>query len=90
MFRYFPRWSIEDTAKGSQWDLFDIQGKYNVWFTGGGLSWDTTKSCFEYNMLLFNQVQRSRDFTIVNVSITKFLQAEPAGNCAPSPGFYQG
>ncbi len=54
-FRYFPKWSIEDVADGIHYRMFDMQGWYGVWFIGGGMTWDSTKSCMEYNNLLLRQ-----------------------------------
>ena len=46
---YFPHWSFENVDRGFHWKLFDMQGKYGgLWFTGGGASWDSTKSVMEY------------------------------------------
>ena len=52
---YFPQWTVEDVDQGYHWSMFDMQGKDNIWFTGGGLSWDSVKSCMEYNNLLLRQ-----------------------------------
>ena len=46
---------MSDVDKGYHWKMFEIQGRKNVWFTGGGLSWDSVKSCMEYNNLLLRQ-----------------------------------
>lgn len=52
---YFPHWTVEQVDQGYHWDLFDMQGKYGLWFIGGGASWDSTKSVMEYNLLLLRQ-----------------------------------
>ena len=55
-FDYFPRWSIEETTKGIHWDMLDIQGKRNICYIGGGLSFDTTHNVIGYNNLLLDHM----------------------------------
>jgi len=55
-FRYFPQWDIARIANGAHWKLLRMQGKYGMWFTGGGALWDSTKGCMEYARLLVNLI----------------------------------
>ena len=52
--RYFPRWNFYGASKGYHWDMIDIQGERNVWFIGGGVSFESVKSVMEYNRLLLS------------------------------------
>ena len=56
-FDYFPRWNVEDTAKGYHWKMYDLQGKNNLWFIGGGLSFESVHNVMAYNQLLLAKMK---------------------------------
>ena len=56
-YEYFPRWNMEETAKGYHWDLYDLQGKNNIWFIGGSLSFESAHHVVGYNQLLLKKMQ---------------------------------
>ena len=53
---YQPKWGIRDAAKGYHWDLYDYQGKNNLWIIGGGCSFDSTANVVGYNQLLLENM----------------------------------
>ncbi|XP_021351265.1 uncharacterized protein LOC110449016 isoform X2 [Mizuhopecten yessoensis] len=56
IWNYFPRYSVSDMASGILWDIFDIQGKHNIWYIGSSVSFESVKSVVEYNNLLLRQL----------------------------------
>ena len=52
VWRYFPRFSPEDSERGILWDILNIQGKYGMWYAGASVIFDSVKSVVEYNKLL--------------------------------------
>ncbi|XP_060072138.1 uncharacterized protein LOC132552011 [Ylistrum balloti] len=52
---YFPQFSVEDIASGITWDIFDMQGKYGIWYAGSSVYFESAKSVLEYNNLIFRQ-----------------------------------
>ena len=56
-FDYFPRWNVEETSQGYHWDLYDLQGKNNLWFIGGGLSFESVHNVMAYNQLLIDRMK---------------------------------
>ena len=56
-YDYFPRWNVEDTAKGYHWKMYDLQGKNNLWFIGGGLSFESVHNVMGYNQLLLDKME---------------------------------
>ena len=56
-FDYFPRWNVEETSLGYHWDLYDLQGKNNLWFIGGGLSFESVHNVMAYNQLLIDRMK---------------------------------
>ena len=55
-YDYQPKWGIADTGKGYHWDLYDYQGKDNLWIIGGGCIFDSTATTVGYNQLLLANV----------------------------------
>ena len=56
-FDYFPRWNVKDTAEGYHWKMYDLQGKNNIWFIGGGLSFESVHNVMGYNQLLLSNMK---------------------------------
>ena len=56
MFQWFPRWSLEQTSLGYHWDMYDHQGQANLWFIGGGLSFESLHNVIGYNNLLIDHM----------------------------------
>jgi len=54
-WKYFPRWSPEVLSAGAHWDIFDMQGKGNMWMAGSSFVFESVLSVLEYNNLLINQ-----------------------------------
>ena len=52
MFEWFPRWSSYHTSLGYHWDMYEHQGEANLWFIGGGLSFESLHNVIGYNNLL--------------------------------------
>ncbi|XP_069119209.1 uncharacterized protein [Argopecten irradians] len=52
---YFPQFSVADIATGITWDIFDMQGKYGIWYAGSSVYFESAKSVLEYNNLIFRQ-----------------------------------
>ena len=52
IWSYFPRYSKEDLADGVLWNIYDLQGKYNTWYLGSSVCFESVKSVVEYNLLL--------------------------------------
>ena len=55
-FDYFPRWNLKDAGAGYHWDMYEMQGKNNVWFIGGGLSFESVHHVIGYNKLLLSKM----------------------------------
>ena len=55
-FDYFPRWSVSDAAKGYHWQMYNIQGYNNIWFVGGGVSYESVHHVMSYNRLLIEKM----------------------------------
>lgn len=53
---YAPQWSIEDTAKGYHWDMYDLQGENNLLVLGGAFSFESTHNVVGYNQLLLDNM----------------------------------
>ncbi|XP_033763199.1 uncharacterized protein LOC117344537 [Pecten maximus] len=53
---YFPRFSIPDMASGILWDIFDMQGKYGIWYIGSSVSFESLTGVVGYNNLLLKHV----------------------------------
>ena len=60
-FDYFPRWDRRDAAKQFHWDMYDIQGKNDIWFVGGGLSFESLTNLIGYNQLLLDMMHTPYD-----------------------------
>ena len=56
MFEWFPRWSPEQTSLGYHWDMYEQQGQANLWFIGGGLSFESLHNIIGYNNLLIDHM----------------------------------
>ncbi len=54
---FYPRWSPSQFGQGLPWDVFDRQGQDGFWVIGDGVSFESTKSVFEYNRLLLRQAR---------------------------------
>jgi len=54
-WKYFPRWSPELVNAGAHWDIFDMQGKGNMWLAGSSFVFESVFSVLEYNNLLIKQ-----------------------------------
>lgn len=53
---YAPRFSMEDTAKGYHWDMYEKQGENNLWVLGGAFSFESTHNVVGYNQLLLQNM----------------------------------
>jgi len=56
-WRYFPRYNIKDLSRGILWRILEMQGKYNMWYTGSSVSFESVKSVVEYNKLLVHNFE---------------------------------
>ena len=56
IFQWFPRWIQEDMSLGYHWDMYDHQGQANLWFIGGGLSFESLHNVIGYNNLLIDHM----------------------------------
>ena len=56
-FDYFPRWNVQDAAQGYHWKMYDLQGKNNIWFIGGGLTFESVNNVMGYNQLLLSKMR---------------------------------
>ena len=56
-YEYMPIWNMEYAENGAHWNLFDMQGKHNVWFVGGGCVCEGVNSVMGYNQLLLSKMQ---------------------------------
>ncbi|XP_033763411.1 polyenoic fatty acid isomerase-like [Pecten maximus] len=54
---YFPQFSVADIASGITWDIFEMQGKYGMWYAGSSVYFESVKSVIEYNNLMFRQYE---------------------------------
>jgi hypothetical protein len=54
---FFPHW--EDTLVGYQWNLYHIQGRDGIWFSGAAASFESVEAIFDYNHLILGNVQNS-------------------------------
>ena len=59
IYEYMPRWDMEYAENGAHWSLYDMQGKHNVWFVGGGCISEGVNSVMGYNQLLLSKMQNS-------------------------------
>lgn len=55
-FRWFPRWTSQQTSLGYHWEMYDHQGEANLWFIGGGLSFESLHNILGYNNLLLDHM----------------------------------
>ena len=55
-FDYFPRFNMTAASKGYHWDLYDMQGKLNLYFIGGGCSFESVHNVIGYNNLLLDHM----------------------------------
>ena len=55
-FQYFPRWDKDDAFEQFHWEMYDIQGKNDIWFVGGGLSFESLTNVIGYNQLLLDMM----------------------------------
>ena len=53
---YNPRWDMDYTERGAHWDAYDLQGKHNVWYVGGGLVSEGVNVVMNYNNLLLSKM----------------------------------
>ena len=49
---YFPNFPPEAATSGVLWDILDMQGKYNTWYIGSSVSFESLENVFEYNHLI--------------------------------------
>ncbi|XP_061179496.1 uncharacterized protein LOC133188130 [Saccostrea echinata] len=49
---YFPRFPAKDADRGYLWDILDMQGKYNTWYIGSSVCFESMESVVEYNNLM--------------------------------------
>lgn len=56
MWNYFPHFTRQQVEQGSHWRALELQGKHNIWYIGGALSFESIKSVVEYNQLLVNRM----------------------------------
>ena len=56
-FDYFPHWNVQDAAQGYHWKMYDLQGKNNIWFIGGGLTFESVNNVMGYNQLLLSKMR---------------------------------
>lgn len=51
-WRYFPRYSVKDLEEGMLWRILEMQGKYDMWYIGSSVSFESVKSVIEYNKMV--------------------------------------
>ncbi|XP_061179497.1 uncharacterized protein LOC133188131 [Saccostrea echinata] len=49
---YFPRFPPKEADRGYHWDVLDMQGKFNTWYIGSSVCFESMESVVEYNNLL--------------------------------------
>ena len=72
---------MEYTENGAIWDIYDLQGKNNVWFIGGGLISEGLNNVWGYNNLLLSKMipptsGNQRSIKLVNRSKMGSFSAE--------------
>ena len=55
-FDYFPRFTMQAARNGYHWDLYDMQGNLNLYFIGGGCSFESVHNVIGYNNLLLDHM----------------------------------
>ena len=56
-WRYFPRYSPADMETGILWKILKLQGKYNMWYIGSSVCFESVKSVVEYNRLIVENME---------------------------------
>ena len=51
---YFPKYSADALTRGVLWDIVDLQGKYNTWYIGSSVSFESVNSVVDYNLMLMD------------------------------------
>ena len=49
---YFPRFPPPAADRGYLWDVLDMQGRFNTWYIGSSVCFESLESVVEYNNLL--------------------------------------
>lgn len=49
---YFPRFPAQAADRGYLWDILDMQGRFNTWYIGSSVCFESFESVIEYNNLL--------------------------------------
>lgn len=49
---YFPRFPPPAADRGYLWDILDMQGRFNTWYIGSSVCFESFESVIEYNNLL--------------------------------------
>ena len=63
---YFPKFSADDLTSGVLWDILEMQGKFNTWYIGSSVIFESVKSVVEYNLLLMKLFDESNDTCDIN------------------------
>jgi len=57
-WRYFPRYSPGDMEQGVLWRILEMQGRFNMWYIGSSVSFESVKSVVEYNKLIVDNMDQ--------------------------------
>ena len=59
---YFPHWTPKDIEAGAPWDLYEMQGRDNIiWIGGGPAMGEYMKPVIDYNNLIFENLTPSTE-----------------------------
>eukprot|EP00111_Clytia_hemisphaerica_P004410 TCONS_00012610-protein len=56
-WRYFPHYQPKDIEDGILWKILEIQGRFNMWYIGSSVSFESVKSVVEYNSLIVENME---------------------------------
>ena len=56
-WRYFPHYQPKEIEDGILWRILEIQGRFNMWYIGSSVSFESVKSVVEYNSLIIENME---------------------------------
>ena len=56
-WRYFPRYSPKQMEQGVLWRILEMQGRFNMWYIGSSVCFESVKSVTEYNKLIIENME---------------------------------
>ena len=69
---YFPKFSASDLTSGVLWDILEMQGKFNTWYIGSSVSFESVKSVVEYNILLMRLFEETNNKKNIESDLNKY------------------